>query len=111
VEARSRGQGASSGRRSGRARVLLQTRVRVTPSSVRVGAPPLLLAGDLEPPTQRVLQIACFIMLCEAFMGIDPHRRMWQYFFSAQVSPGSDDQLYVSSTIIQLRSGLKVEYF
>jgi hypothetical protein len=50
-------------------------------------------------------------MLCEAFMGIDPHWRMWQYFFSVQVSPGIDDQLYVSSTIIQLHSGLKVEYF
>jgi hypothetical protein len=50
-------------------------------------------------------------MLCEAFMGIDPHWRLWQYFFSARVSPGRGDQLYVSSVIIQLRSGRKAEYF
>jgi hypothetical protein len=41
---------------------------------------------NLHPNT--ILHIVCFIMLCEAFMGIDPYWKLWQYLLSARVSPG-----------------------
>lgn len=52
-------------------------------ASLCTGDPSLLLAGDLEPPPNTVIHIACFITLCKAFMGIDPYCKFWQYFFSA----------------------------
>ena len=30
---------------------------------------------NVHPNT--ILHIACFITLCEVFMGIDPHKRLW----------------------------------
>jgi hypothetical protein len=44
-------------------------------------------------------------------MGIDPHWKLWQYFFSAWVAPSRGCQLYVGSTNIQLCTGRKTEYF
>jgi hypothetical protein len=57
-----------------------------------------------------VLHIACFIMLCEAFMGIKLHWGLWQYLFSVRVYLDHDDLPYVGSAIIQLRTGRKKEY-
>jgi hypothetical protein len=58
-----------------------------------------------------ILHITCFIMLCEAFMGIDPYWKLWQYFFTTRVTPGHGDQLYVGSINIQLCSSRKANYF
>jgi hypothetical protein len=29
-----------------------------------------------------ILHIAAFVTLCEAYMGVDPHFDLWNYFFS-----------------------------
>ena len=34
---------------------------------------------DLTP--NSILQIACFITLCECFLGVFPHWGLWKYFF------------------------------
>jgi hypothetical protein len=37
-----------------------------------------------------ILHMAAFVTLCEAYMGIEPHFDLWNYFFSAQLQQGSD---------------------
>jgi hypothetical protein len=36
-----------------------------------------------------VLHMAAFVTLCEAYMGIEPHFNMWNYFFHARLQQGS----------------------
>jgi hypothetical protein len=48
--------------------------------------------------------------LCEAFLGINPHWKLWQYFFSGRVTQGHGNQLYVGSVNFQLRSYWKAGY-
>jgi hypothetical protein len=43
----------------------------------------LLEIKNLHPNV--VLHIAYFVTLCEAFMGIGPHWRLWHYFFRADL--------------------------
>jgi hypothetical protein len=64
------------------------------PSSLHAGDPPLLPPEDLEPPPITVLHIAFFITPCEAFMGIDPYWKLWQYLFNTRVTPGRGGQLF-----------------
>lgn len=45
---------------------------------------------NLQP--NNILHVVCFITLCEAFMGIDPHWGLWQYLFNVRVSPGCGDK-------------------
>jgi hypothetical protein len=47
----------------------------------------LLEVKNLHPNV--VLHIVYFVTLCEAFMGIDPHWRLWHYFFSVRVARGT----------------------
>jgi hypothetical protein len=35
-------------------------------------------------------RIVAFVTLCEAFMGIEPHFYLWNYFFRTQLRQGSD---------------------
>jgi hypothetical protein len=37
-----------------------------------------------------ILHIVTFMTLCEAFMGIEPHFHLWNYFFRARLRQGSD---------------------
>jgi hypothetical protein len=36
-----------------------------------------------------LLHIACFITLCEAFLGIDPHWILWKYLFCLRLIGGA----------------------
>lgn len=38
---------------------------------------------NLHP--NSILHIVCFITLCEAFLGIDPYYKLWQYLFNAPI--------------------------
>jgi hypothetical protein len=42
-----------------------------------------------------ILQIACFITLCESFLGIDPHWILWKFLFRLRpnVSLGKNPEL------------------
>jgi hypothetical protein len=38
----------------------------------------------------RILHITAFITLCEAYMGIEPHFKLWKYFFRTQLQSDPD---------------------
>jgi hypothetical protein len=40
-----------------------------------------------------ILHMAAFMTLCEAYMGIEPHFDLWNYFFRAQVQQGSNAEM------------------
>jgi hypothetical protein len=51
-----------------------------------------------------LLHIACFITLCEAFLGIDPHWVLWKYLFRLHPSGSKGEILELGSAIIFVRS-------
>jgi hypothetical protein len=52
------------------------------------------------------LHIAAFITLCEAYMGIEPHFNLWNYFFRVWLRPDSDVEAMVwGCTNIYVRTG------
>ncbi|WVZ95904.1 hypothetical protein U9M48_041611 [Paspalum notatum var. saurae] len=54
--------------------------------------------------------MACFITLCEAFLGIAPHFKLWCYLFRPQLSQGQGGQSLVGGVTIQLRNGRRQDY-
>jgi hypothetical protein len=42
-----------------------------------------------------ILHITTFITLCEAYMGIEPHFNLWNYFFCVQLRSGSNTKAVV----------------
>jgi hypothetical protein len=51
-----------------------------------------------------LLHIVCFITLCEAFMGIDPHWVLWKYLFRLRPSGSKDEILKLGGTIVSVYS-------
>jgi hypothetical protein len=60
-----------------------------------------------------ILQMAAFVTLCEAYMGIEPHFDLWNYFFRAWLQQGSNvETAALGSVDILVQSGLGVDpYF
>jgi hypothetical protein len=60
-----------------------------------------------------ILHIAAFVTMCEAYMGIEPHLDLWNYFFCARLWPGSDAKAMVWGSVdIFVRSGSGIDpYF
>jgi hypothetical protein len=55
-----------------------------------------LYSLDLHQLTpSRILHIAAFVTLCKAYMGIEPHFNLWNYFFRIWLWPGSDAEVVV----------------
>jgi hypothetical protein len=48
--------------------------------------------------------IACFITLCEAFLGVDPHWVLWKYIFRLRPSRSKDEIPELGSAIVSMRS-------
>jgi hypothetical protein len=40
-----------------------------------------------------------FVTLCKAYMGIEPHFDLWNYFFHARLLQGSDTETMVLGTM------------
>jgi hypothetical protein len=40
-----------------------------------------------------ILHMVAFVTLCKAYMGIDPHFNLWNYFFHAWLQQGSDTEM------------------
>jgi hypothetical protein len=59
------------------------------------------------------MHILAFITLCEAYMGIESHFDLWNYFFCARLWQGSNAEAVVWGSVdIFVRSGLGVDpYF
>jgi hypothetical protein len=43
--------------------------------------------------------MAAFMTLCEAYMGIELHFDLWNYFFHAQLQQGSDAEAVVLGSV------------
>jgi hypothetical protein len=46
-----------------------------------------------------ILHIAAFVTLCEAYIGIEPHFNLWNYFFRARLRPGMDVETTVWGSV------------
>jgi hypothetical protein len=51
-----------------------------------------------------LLHIACFITLCEAFLGIDPHWVLWKYLFRLHPSGSKGKIPELGDAIVSVRS-------
>jgi hypothetical protein len=51
-----------------------------------------------------LLHIACFITLCEAFLGIDPHWILWKYLFCLCPSGSKGEISELGSSNVSMRS-------
>jgi hypothetical protein len=51
-----------------------------------------------------LLHIACFIILCEAFLGIDPYWILWKYLFHLRPSGSKGEIPELGGAIIYVRS-------
>jgi hypothetical protein len=51
-----------------------------------------------------ILHIACFITLCESFIGIDPHLILWKLIFCLHPSVSLDKKLELGGAIVSVRS-------
>jgi hypothetical protein len=51
-----------------------------------------------------LLHITCFIMLCEAFLGVEPHWVLWKYLFRLRPSGSKDEIPKLGGAIVSVRS-------
>ena len=49
-----------------------------------------------------ILQLAIFVHLCEAFLGIAPHFNLWRYLFICKRQAKNNQLTYLGSAILQL---------
>jgi hypothetical protein len=72
----------------------------------------LLQFYDLELhhlTTSGILHITAFVTLCEAYIRIEPHFDLWNYFFRARLQQGSDAEAVVLGSMdlfARSRSGI-----
>jgi hypothetical protein len=57
------------------------------------------------------LHIACFITLCEAFLGIDPHLILWKYLFRLRPSGSKGEIQELGGAIVSMCSESQYLYF
>ena len=57
-----------------------------------------------------ILHIAIFVHLCEAFLGIEPHFDLFQYFFHLKPYPNDSKIEVVRGAGLQFRQGKKPKY-
>jgi hypothetical protein len=58
----------------------------------------------------EILYIAAFVTLCEAYMGIEPHFNLWNYFFHMQLQPDPEVVMW-GPTDIYVRTGQAVDLY
>jgi hypothetical protein len=56
-----------------------------------------------------ILHIVCFIMLCESFLGVNPHLGMWKRIFFLRRNAFKDQIHNIGGAIISIH--LEVGYF
>jgi hypothetical protein len=53
-----------------------------------------------------ILHIACFITLCESFLGIDPHWVLWRFLFHLRPSIALNKKPELGGAVVSVRSEL-----
>jgi hypothetical protein len=62
--------------------------------------------------SSTVWNMASFVTLCEAYMGIEPQFNLWNYFFHARLQQGSSAEVApLGSVDIFVRSGHGVDHY
>jgi hypothetical protein len=57
-----------------------------------------------------ILHMVVFVSMCEAYMGIEPHFDLWNYFFHARLQQGSDAKVAMLGSVdIFVHSGPRVD--
>jgi hypothetical protein len=51
-----------------------------------------------------ILHIACFITLCESFLGIEPHFLLWKYLFRLHPSVSLSKKPELGGAIVSVRA-------
>jgi hypothetical protein len=51
-----------------------------------------------------ILHVACFITLCEAFLGVNPHWDLWKYLFCLRTNASKEEIHDLGGAIISVRS-------
>jgi hypothetical protein len=61
----------------------------------------------------RILDMVAFVTMCKAYMGIEPHFNLWNYFFHARLQQGSGMEVAALVSVdIFIRFGHRVDpYF
>jgi hypothetical protein len=49
-----------------------------------------------------ILHITCFIMLCEGFLGMDPHWGLWKHIFFLRCNASKDENHDIGNAIISI---------
>jgi hypothetical protein len=57
-----------------------------------------------------ILQVAIFVHLCDAFLGILPHFGVWRYLYHCRPGMAGGQHQLVDGTSLELHGGRKVEY-
>jgi hypothetical protein len=57
-----------------------------------------------------ILQVAIFVHLCEAFLGILPHFGLWRYFYHCRPGMARGQHQLVGGASLEFCQGRKVEY-
>jgi hypothetical protein len=57
-----------------------------------------------------ILQIAIFVHLCEAYLGISPHFGLWKYLYHCKPRMAGGQHQVVGGASLELRQGRKFEY-
>jgi hypothetical protein len=57
-----------------------------------------------------ILQVAIFVHLCEAFLGILPHFKLWRYLYHCWLGMAGGQHQLVGGASLELHRGRKVEY-
>jgi hypothetical protein len=57
-----------------------------------------------------IMQVAIFVHLCEAFLGILPHFGLWKYLYHCRPRMAGGQHQLVGGASLELRWGRKVEY-
>jgi hypothetical protein len=61
-----------------------------------------VLLHQLTP--NSILHIACFVTLCESFLGIEPHFLLWKYLFRLRPSVASSKKPELGGAVISVRA-------
>jgi hypothetical protein len=57
-----------------------------------------------------ILQVAIFVHLCEAFLGIFPHFGLWRYLYHCRPGTAGGQHQLIGDASLELHRGWKVEY-
>jgi hypothetical protein len=81
-------------------RGILQAWIRCATTLISPLSATVLRSGAASLDPLGILHMGIFVTLCEAYMGIEPHFDVWNYFFLARLQQGSDAEAAVLDSVV-----------